>query len=59
VARRIVDREMANVALINIVEGIPQGKVLELLKSGPVEGNDCQVVGTNDYRDTAKSDIVV
>lgn len=58
-AQRIVDRELGDVVLIDILEGIPQGKALDLLESGPVEGYDCQIKGTNDYADTADSDIVV
>jgi malate dehydrogenase len=59
IAQRIVDREMANVVLVDVVDGLPQGKSLDLLQSGPVEGNDCQIIGTNDYRQTVGSDIVV
>jgi malate dehydrogenase len=59
IAQRIVDREMANVVMVDVVEGLPQGKALDLLQSGPVEGNDCQVIGSNDYPQTAGSDIVV
>ena len=45
--------------MIDILEGIPQGKGLDMLEAGPVEGHDSQVIGTNDYKDTANSDIVV
>jgi malate dehydrogenase len=58
-AQRIADRELADVVLIDILDGIPQGKGLDLLEAGPIEGYDCRVLGTNDYRDTAGSDIVV
>jgi len=58
-AQRIVDKELADVVLIDIIEGVPQGKALDLLQSGPVEGYDSQIVGTNDYKDTANSDIVI
>jgi malate dehydrogenase len=58
-AQRLVDRELADVVLIDILEGIPQGKALDLAEAGPVEGYDCSVIGTNDYKDTAGSDIVV
>ena len=58
-AHWIVDKELADVVLIDIVEGVPQGKALDLLQSGPVEGFDSHLVGTNDYRDSADSDIVV
>jgi len=58
-AQRLVDRELADVVMIDILEGIPQGKGLDMLEAGPVEGYDCSVMGTNDYKDTANSDIVV
>jgi malate dehydrogenase len=58
-AQRLVDRELADVVMIDILEGIPQGKALDMLEAGPVEGYDCSVIGTNDYKDTANSDIVV
>ncbi|MBS3097362.1 malate dehydrogenase [Candidatus Woesearchaeota archaeon] len=47
------------IILIDIVEGLPQGKALDMLESGPVEGFDCRVIGTNNYEDTKNSDIVV
>jgi malate dehydrogenase len=58
-AQRIVDKELADVVMIDIIEGVPQGKGLDLLQSGPIEGYDSHVLGTNDYKDTANSDIVV
>jgi len=58
-AQRIVDKELADVVLIDIIEGVPQGKALDLLQSGPVEGYDSRILGTNDYKDTANSDIVI
>jgi malate dehydrogenase len=58
-AHRLVDRQLADVVLIDILEGIPQGKGLDLLEGGPIEGYDVHVKGTNDYADTANSDIVV
>jgi malate dehydrogenase len=58
-AHWIVDKELADVVLIDIIEGVPQGKALDLLQSGPVEGFDSHLLGTNDYKDTADSDIVV
>ncbi len=59
VAHRLADKQLADVVLIDILEGVPQGKALDLLESGPVEGYDVQVKGTNDYADTANSDVVV
>ena len=58
-AQRIVDRQLADVVLIDIVEGMPQGKALDMLEAGPIEGYDVTITGTNDYQDTANSDIVV
>jgi malate dehydrogenase len=45
--------------LVDIVPGMPQGKALDLLEAGPIEGYDLHIVGTNDYADTADSDIIV
>jgi malate dehydrogenase len=58
-AQRIADRELADVVLIDIIEGMPQGKGLDMMEATPVEGSDARVVGTNDYNDTAGSDVVV
>lgn len=58
-ALRIADKELADVVLLDIAEGIPQGKGLDIAQSGPVQGYDVSIVGTNDYADTANSDIVV
>ena len=58
-AQRIFDKGYADVVLVDIVEGLPQGKALDMLESGPVTGSDATVVGTNDYDETADSDVVV
>jgi len=59
-AQRIVDKELANeVVLIDIVEGLPQGKGLDMYESTPIEGSDTHVVGSNSYEASAGSDIVV
>ena len=58
-AQRIFDRGYADVVLVDIVEGLPQGKSLDILESGPVLGSDSSIVGTNGYEETASSDIVV
>src|SRR5271165_1519906 len=58
-AHWIAAKELANVVLIDVVEGIPQGKALDLLQAMPVEKRDSYIVGTNDYVDTANSDVVV
>ncbi len=52
-------KELGDVCLIDIVEGMPQGKGLDLRQASPIEGFDSNVVGTNDYADTADSDIVI
>ena len=58
-AHRLADKQLGDIVLIDILEGVPQGKGLDLLESGPIEGYDLKVKGTNDYADTAGSDIVV
>jgi malate dehydrogenase len=58
-ALRIADKELADVVLVDVVEGVPQGKGLDILESGPVQGYDVMVTGANDYEPTANSDIVV
>src|SRR5712675_21986 len=58
-AHWIASKELADVVLIDIVEGVPQGKALDLLEAMPVEKRDSFITGTNDYADTANSDIVV
>jgi malate dehydrogenase len=58
-AVRIADKELADVVLVDVIEGVPQGKGLDLLQSGPVQGYDVTVTGANDYEPTANSDIVI
>jgi malate dehydrogenase len=58
-AHWVASKELGNVVLIDVLEGIPQGKGLDLLEAMPVEKRDSFVLGTNDYADTANSDIVV
>ncbi len=58
-ARSMADKELADVVVLDILEGVPQGKGLDMLEACPVEGSDARVLGTNDYADTAGSDIVV
>lgn len=58
-AQRIFDAGYADLVLVDIVEGLPQGKALDILESGPVIGSDAKIVGTNGYEETAGSDIVV
>jgi malate dehydrogenase len=58
-AVRIADKELADVVLVDVVEGVPQGKGLDILQSGPVQGYDVMVTGANDYEPTANSDIAI
>lgn len=58
-AMRVVEKGLAEVVLIDIVEGLPQGLALDIRESSPIEGFEPNVTGTNDYADTAGSDIVV
>lgn len=59
VAHWCASKELGDIVLVDIVEGLPQGKALDLLEAGPVEGFDLNIVGSNDYDETAGSDIVV
>jgi malate dehydrogenase len=54
-----VSKELGDVVLLDIIDGLPQGKALDLAESAPLAGFDCALVGTNDYADTAGSDVVV
>jgi len=58
-AQRIFDKGYADVVLVDIVDGLPQGKALDMLESGPVLGSDAKIIGTNSYEETAGSDVVV
>jgi len=58
-AHRLVDKELADVVLIDIVEGMPQGKALDLAESAPIEGYDCRLTGSNGYKESADSDVVL
>lgn len=57
--QRLAERDYADVVMFDIVPNMPQGKALDILQAGPVLGYDSLVIGTNDYTDTANSDIVV
>ena len=59
IALRLVENQLADVVLVDILEGIPQGKALDLLEAGPVQGYDFMLTGSNDYKSTQDSDIVV
>jgi malate dehydrogenase len=58
-AQRIAEAGLADVVLVDIVEGLPQGKGLDLAEAAPVVGHDSRITGTNDYADTAGSDVIV
>jgi malate dehydrogenase len=58
-ALRIAEKELADVVLVDVVEGVPQGKGLDLLESGPVQGYDVMVTGANDYGPTEGSDLAI
>jgi malate dehydrogenase len=58
-AQRIAEKGYADVVLVDIIEGLPQGKALDILQSGPILSSDSSIIGTNDYEDTKDSDIVV
>src|SRR3974390_595680 len=57
-AINLANKELADVVMVDVVEGVPQGKGLDMLQMGPVEGYDVMVSGANDYEPTANSDIV-
>lgn len=58
-AHWIASKELADVVLLDIVEGVPQGKGLDLAEAAPIEGFDLNISGSNDYADTANSDVIV
>ncbi len=58
-AQKIAAKELADVVIVDVVDGVPQGKGLDMLESAPVEGYDVRIVGTNGYEETADSDVVV
>jgi malate dehydrogenase len=58
-AQRIAEAGIADVCLIDVVEGLPQGKALDLAEAAPLQHHDQRIIGTNDYADTAGSDVIV
>ena len=58
-AQRIAERGYADIVLVDIVEGLPQGRALDIMQCGPIVQSDSHIVGTNNYSDTAHSDVVV
>jgi malate dehydrogenase len=58
-AHLAASKELGDVVLFDVVEGIPQGKALDLSQCGPVEGFDAKITGTNDYADIAGADVII
>jgi malate dehydrogenase len=58
-AQRLAEKQLCDVILVDIVEGVPQGKALDLNEAAPIEKHDSHLTGTNSYEDTAGSDIVI
>jgi malate dehydrogenase len=58
-AQRLAEKELCDVVLVDIVEGVPQGKALDLTEAAPIEKHDAHLIGANDYNDTQDSDIVI
>lgn len=58
-ARRIVEKNLADVVLIDIIEGLSQGKALDIMESAPIEGFNSKILGVNEYSQTKNSDIVI
>ena len=58
-AQRIVEKELADVVLVDVVDGVPQGKGLDMYQSGAVEGFDMKIVGSNAYEETEGSDLCI
>ncbi len=59
VAHLAAAKNIADLVLLDVDEGIPQGKAIDLWQSGPVEGLSCGVKGSNEYKDSANSDVVI
>ena len=58
-AHLAASKELGDVVLFDVVEGVPQGKALDLSQCGPVEGFDAKITGTNDYKDIAGADVII
>jgi malate dehydrogenase len=59
VAQYVVEKELGDVVLVDVIEGIPQGKALDLAQAGPIHRYDASLIGSNGYEETANSDVVV
>jgi malate dehydrogenase len=58
-AQRLAEKGLSEIVLLDVVEGMPQGKALDLMQAGPIYGSNCKVVGTNTYEETENSDVVI
>jgi malate dehydrogenase len=58
-AQRIAETDLADVVLVDVMEGVPQGKALDLMECGPILGYDSRVTGSNGYDETAGSDVII
>ena len=58
-AQRVMEKELGDCVLLDVMEGIPQGKALDLMEARPVDGSDSNVIGTQDYKDIAGSDVII
>jgi malate dehydrogenase len=58
-AQRIMEKELGDVVLFDVVEGLPQGKALDLMETRPIDGSDSKLLGTQDYKDIEGSDVVI
>src|SRR4028118_783751 len=58
-AQRIAEKNLADVVILDVVSGMPQGIALDLMEARGIEHHDCEIIGANDYADTAGSDVVV
>src|SRR4030066_2035349 len=58
-AQRLAEKELCDVVLVDIIEGVPQGKSLDLAEAAPIEKHDAHLIGANSYEETRDSDIVI
>ncbi len=58
-AQRVMEKELGDVVLLDVMEGVPQGKALDLMEARPVDGSDSNLIGTQDYKDIAGSDVII
>jgi malate dehydrogenase len=58
-AHLAAQKELGDIVLFDVVEGVPQGKALDLSQCGPIEGFDAKITGSNDYKDIAGADVII